>query len=141
MHMYTTTLIAAALTALAALASPAVATTLSQAQQLCKQNPNCIQTKGAGGSNFTVGNNEVWCPNKGNCECLACAPPARMEGTVVGSRGTVAGTLATSPGKPSLSDGIFGGGLLQATPGFSGQGPAPIGTPGPASTPGPIIIR
>src|SRR5262249_3855617 len=147
----TASLVAAA----AGFASPATATTLSQAQQMCRKNPSCHETKDrAGGSNFNGngpgGKWEITCPSNGDCVCLICVgPPARTQGgkdvraTVVG---VMSSSAAVKPSKPSTTPGgVLGSGILESSPILGSQGPAATGspatTPAAPAAPPPVIIR
>lgn len=60
---------------------PALAMDKSAAVQACNKNPNCWVEKGRAGVNINVGNNEIYCPDKGECVCLSCLPPRRPRWT------------------------------------------------------------
>ncbi|MFZ2101807.1 MAG: hypothetical protein WAU86_14700 [Oricola sp.] len=69
-------------------ACPAQATTFSQAVDFCRKSGACVLSKNdkAGGWNIKYGRNEIFCPDEGDCVCLACGapPPKRTEsGTVI----------------------------------------------------------
>lgn len=90
--------------------APAMATDQSTAVQLCGKNPNCGLTRSQGGVNLWVktssgGVNEVWCPDKGPCECISCAPPPAREvprfGILNLPQVNAAGSL-TSSGSPNV---------------------------------------
>lgn len=95
---------AAAALAVAAvgLSSPAGATEIKEAIKLCKQNPSCKMGSSGYGYNFTVGTNEVWCPEEGECVCLSCVPPKQRIGpfgTVkIPGKITARGALTSSSG-------------------------------------------
>jgi hypothetical protein len=138
---------AAFVVAAAGIATPAAATQIQEAIKLCKKNPDCKQTSSTGGSNFNVGTNEVWCPDKGECECIQCTgrpPMHRTEG--LGSlRAAIVGVLSSSAAvkpsnAPTKSGGILGTGILNSGQGLPGQGPATAGAPRTPSAP-PVIIR
>jgi hypothetical protein len=57
---------------------PANATDQSTAVKLCEKNPNCTQTNVTGGKHFNVGTNEIYCPDKGQCECVICTHTRRQ---------------------------------------------------------------
>jgi hypothetical protein len=145
MHRFTIAIITATLVALVAgFATPAAATTLEQAQKICRQNSICKETKSKDGSNFNVGRDEVWCPKKGPCQCLACGGRPQKRVRIQDFAGMM--TIRGSAIKPSKPGGLFGGGILDNGPGLGSQGPAAAGsvvtTPAapPPSAP-PVIIH
>lgn len=113
---------------------PAGATDQSTAVQLCGKNPNCglirmetgvsLWVKTAGG-----GTNEVWCPDKGPCECVSCTPPKREQPHL--------GYLITPPfnATESLASSGSSGPLFNAIP----PAPSTGGAGGGANPPPPII--
>jgi len=65
--------------------APVSATDQAGAIKLCAANPQCGLVRAQGGVNLWVGNNEVWCPDKGECECITCTGvPARRAGGPLG---------------------------------------------------------
>lgn len=129
---------------------PVGATEIKEAIKLCKQNPNCKMGSGPrGGYNFTVGTNEVFCPEEGPCECLQCSPPKQRIGPFgtikVPGKVTPRGVLTSSSGGAgswTSSGSVFapklGGAVLKKKPHAQPkQTPTAEPKPGPTAEPKP----
>jgi hypothetical protein len=62
--------------ALAGFTAPSLATNQNQAVALCEKSGACTITRHGSGINIFVsngsGNSEIYCPDKGACECITC---------------------------------------------------------------------
>jgi hypothetical protein len=56
---------------------PALATDQAGAIKICERSGVCNIARGKTGVNISVGPNEIYCPDKGECECIVCGYQTR----------------------------------------------------------------
>lgn len=127
--------IAAASAAVVGLSSPAAATTISEALQLCKKSGGCTVTKYKDGTNIKYGTNEIYCPDKGQCECVACSPPKRTGGIWGSVKPTVGGVLSPRPAGAASGPKSTPVGAPKTTPSAPPQSMPPVPPQATPSTP------
>jgi hypothetical protein len=129
------------------LSTSASATTFQEAVRLCQKYGGCSISASADnkGWNIKKGHNYIHCPDKGQCQCIFCAPPPQrtVSGNPVVTGGSLIGVLG---GKPApKNSGVVGGGILDNHLGAHSQGPAaagsPVTAPAAPAAPLPVIIR
>jgi hypothetical protein len=111
---------------------------------LCQKYGGCDITTAGIGWNIKKGKNEIYCPDKGQCECLNCGYPTRTQALGI-VRATIIGVPSSTVVAPSRPP-IAPGGILDSGSVFSSQGPAGAGSPAsapaaPPPAPPPVIIR
>ena len=123
-----------------ALSTPAAATDISQAVELCDKNPSCTKhPRGPGGLDLKVktseGDKTVRCPITGPCVVLRTTPSGDTKGRGQGTRGNVDSILAKPTRSPKA--GAAPANILETSPGLSPHGPS--GTGAPAAPKGPAF--
>jgi hypothetical protein len=131
-----------------ALSTPAFALGFSEAEKLCKKNPNCTAIANTrdrdGGGGFCIKTSKGTCSHYVDCtkdKCIkAYIEPGGARKPVggdvrpilTGRPGQALSTASNSPPKPSsrvTGQGVLGGGLLDSGSGWGTRGPAATGSP------------